>query len=214
MVSSAGGVNINLTNNLIDLALIGSQKCLSLPPDLSIIIVSDRAWKEIQAKYDDPQTRYIGYDSIYSFKEAVINKNDPGRIFPYTMNWNAIKALVHCLEELNREGAENVYFRHANLAKSFIQSARNLGFKLFVKDEKYSSPTVTALYVPDNTSFNDFDQYLRGKGVLVGGSYGEFEGKVFRVGHMGSQACPEQINHFLDVLCEYHKSNLSYSSQT
>ena len=70
---------------------------------------------------------------------------------------------------------------------------REIGLKLFPKNEEFSSPTVTAFYVPEKYSWNYFDAALREKGLAVGGNYGPLSGKVFRIGHMGSQADYELV---------------------
>jgi len=44
-VASAGSVAINVSANNIDIGLLGSQKVLSLPPDLAIVTFSEKAWK-------------------------------------------------------------------------------------------------------------------------------------------------------------------------
>jgi aspartate aminotransferase-like enzyme len=36
--------------------------------------------------------------------------------------------------------------------------------------------------------------------LVVGGSYGPLAGKVFRIGHMGSQADMELVNQAVDVI--------------
>jgi len=41
---------------------------------------------------------------------------------------------------------------------------------------------------------------LRKHGVVFGGSYGKLKDKIFRIGHMGSQADLELVKKALDVL--------------
>jgi len=75
-----------------------------------------------------------------------------------------------------------------------------MGVKLFPKDEHASSPTVTAAYVPSNWTWDEFDSHLRANGLVVGGSYGPMAGKVFRIGHMGSQTDLKILQAALDVI--------------
>jgi aspartate aminotransferase-like enzyme len=108
-VSSGGGVHIpfqvphtkfcndNLSFSIkkwnIDLGLLGTQKVLSLPPDLGITIVSERSWKIIE------DVNYVGYDALLPWKNGLQN-----RYFPYTHNWRAIAALNYSLNKLLEEG--------------------------------------------------------------------------------------------------------------
>ena len=41
-VSSAGGAELSVHNDKIDLGLLGSQKVFSMPPSLSVVTVSNR----------------------------------------------------------------------------------------------------------------------------------------------------------------------------
>ncbi|MBR0202822.1 MAG: alanine--glyoxylate aminotransferase family protein, partial [Synergistaceae bacterium] len=56
------------------------------------------------------------------------------------------------------------------------------------KSEAICSPTDSAFYIPERITWPEFDSALREKGLALGGNYGSLSGKVFRVGHMGSQA--------------------------
>ena len=62
------------------------------------------------------------------------------------------------------------------------------------------SPTVTAAYLPDGWTWPALDAALRAHGMAVGGNYGELAGKVFRIGHMGSQADLALVERGMDVL--------------
>jgi aspartate aminotransferase-like enzyme len=42
--------------------------------------------------------------------------------------------------------------------------------------------------------------------MVVGGSYGPLAGKVFRIGHMGSQAKRDLVERGMDILEEVLKS--------
>ena len=44
------------------------------------------------------------------------------------------------------------------------------------------------------------NQALRAQGMVVGGNYGPLAGKVFRIGHMGSQADRALVQQGMDVL--------------
>eukprot|EP01126_Amoeba_proteus_P042002 TRINITY_DN4544_c0_g1_i10.p1 TRINITY_DN4544_c0_g1~~TRINITY_DN4544_c0_g1_i10.p1 ORF type:complete len:238 (-),score=37.68 TRINITY_DN4544_c0_g1_i10:619-1332(-) len=62
-VASGFGVPVNVSEAKIDLGLLGSQKCLSLPPDLSIVTVSEEAWKVID---------HVDYNGIHFVRGKVV----------------------------------------------------------------------------------------------------------------------------------------------
>ena len=77
-----------------------------------------------------------------------------------------------------------------------------VGIRLFPAEEAFSSPTVTAAYVPERCTWKALDASLRSYGMVVGANYDPLAGKVFPIGHMGSQADPALENQGMDVLAE------------
>ena len=190
-VASGGGVPVAVDACAIDLGLLGSQKVLSLMPDLSMVTVSPRAWERID------QVAYAGYDALHPWRTAVAD-----RYFPYTHNWHAMAGLKVALDLLEAEGLAAVYARHAQVAAFCRERAVALGLMLFPADVAFASPTVTALHVPDGWTWPELDHALRSRGMAVGGNYGPLAGKVFRIGHMGTQADLDLVTRGMDLLEE------------
>ena len=188
-VASGGGVPVEVDRCAIDLGLLGSQKVLSLPPDLSMVTVSDRAWAAIAG------VGYVGYDALAPWRSGPAQK-----YLPYTHNWSALAALEISLDLLLAEGLEQVYTRHTTVAAACRRALDAMGVRLFAAQEAFNAPTVTAAYVPDGWTWPDLDRALRAHGMAVGGNYGELAGKVFRIGHMGSQANLALVAQGMDVL--------------
>jgi aspartate aminotransferase-like enzyme len=190
-VASAGGAPLLVDAWQIDLGLLGSQKVLSLMPDLSMVTISPRAWDAIAA------TGYMGYDALAPWKTAVAD-----RYLPYTHNWQAMAGLEVGLDLIQQEGLDQALARHAAVAKQCRDGLEGLGVELLPKHAAYNSPTVTAAKVPAGMDWATLDRALRARGMVVGGSYGPLAGKVFRIGHMGSQADAALVGAGLAVLGE------------
>jgi aspartate aminotransferase-like enzyme len=188
-VASIGGAPVLTDAWHIDLCLGGSQKCLSSLPDLSFLAVSDAAWKIIE------EVGYVGYDALAPFREAPAN-----RFFPYTPSWHGIAGLQAGAELILHEGLENCFARHEKVAHQCRSGLVKMGLELFPANEAVASPTVTAAKVPGGLSWEEFDGKLRAEGLAVGGSYGPMAGKVFRMGHMGSQADAGLVEQALGVI--------------
>ena len=75
-----------------------------------------------------------------------------------------------------------------------------MGLSLYPARSAVASPTVTAVNVPESLGWPEFDKRLRARGLVVGGSYGPLAGKVFRLGHMGSQADLDLVSRALDII--------------
>ena len=194
-VSSGGGVEVLVDDWHIDLGLLGSQKVLSLPPDLAMVTVSERAWVGVE------EVAYVGYDSLAPWKTAVQDGH-----FPYTQNWHGMAGLLMATELILNEGLAVTFRRHADVAAYCRDRMQAMGIELYPVSEDICSPTVTAAKIPAGWSWEDLDQELRAKGLVVGGSYGPLAGEVFRIGHMGSQAKRDLVERGLDVLEEVLKS--------
>jgi aspartate aminotransferase-like enzyme len=97
---------------------------------------------------------------------------------------------------------EAVYARHRRVAQHCRDRARDLGLSLYPADEAACSPTVTALDVPAAIGWEALDRRLRQHGMGVAGSLGPLAGKVFRIGHMGSQADRGLVDRGMDILAQ------------
>jgi aspartate aminotransferase-like enzyme len=188
-VASLGGAPLLTDDWLIDLALGGSQKCLSAPPNLAFLSISERAWEIID------QVNYPGYDALKPFQDA-----QASFYFPYTPYWHGVAALYKATQLLLEAGLENSFHRHAMAAGTCRQQLVEMGFSLFPAADAIPSPTVTAVNVPEGVSWTELDARLRQRGLVVGGSYGPLSGKVFRLGHMGTQADMALVQQALDVI--------------
>lgn len=176
-VASAGGAPVDADRCAIDLCLNGSQKCFSAPPEMTMVSVSTKAWEIIE------QVNYKGYDAFLPFKNAQKNF-----YFPNTMSWHGIAALEVASDLILNEGLENVYKKHLAAQEFCINKLSELGLELFADKNAVKSPTVTAVMLPGNIDFATFNQACLSKGVALAGSYGPLAGKIFRIGHMGSQS--------------------------
>jgi aspartate aminotransferase-like enzyme len=170
---------------------LGSQKVLSLPPDLAMVTVSERAWSVVE------EIGYVGYDALTPWRSGVEEQH-----LPYTHNWHAMAGLHLATEMILREGLSAVFSRHDRVAAYCRTRLEEMGVELFPVKEEICSPTVTAAKVPEGWTWPDLDKALRERGLVVGGSYGPLAGKVFRIGHMGSQAKQELVEKGMNILEE------------
>jgi aspartate aminotransferase-like enzyme len=188
-VSSIGGTPVLVDAWHIDLCLGGSQKCLSSVPDTAFIAVSDAAWEAVDA------VQYVGYDALQPFREV----HRTG-FFPYTPNWHGTAGLDAGAQRILDEGLEASFRRHETAAQRCREGLVDVGIDLFPAPRAVPSPTVTAARLPESRSWEAFDGACREQGLALGGNYGPLAGKVFRLGHMGSQADPELVERAVAVI--------------
>jgi aspartate aminotransferase-like enzyme len=188
-VASVGGTTVLSDDWNIDLCLGGSQKCLSSLPDMAFLSVSESAWDIIHT------VNYEGYDALKPFYKA-----QEAHYFPYTPNWQGVAGLNAGAEWILNEGLTDSFARHEKVAEFCRNKIVKMGLSLFPVLDAVPSPTVTAVNVPDEVDWPEFNLQLRQRGLVVGGSYGPMAGKVFRLGHMGTQADMELVKQALNVI--------------
>jgi aspartate aminotransferase-like enzyme len=189
VVASLGGVEVLTDGWSIDLALGGTQKCLSAPPDLAFVAISEKAWEVIR------RVNYAGYDALKSFETA-----QKDFYFPYTPFWHGLAGLYAATEILLNEGLSKSFERHEQVAAFCRNEVENMGLSLYPHRNATPSPTVTAVKVPESKSWPEMDREFRRRGLVVGGSFGPLSGKVFRLGHMGTQANMELVQKAMEVV--------------
>lgn len=188
-VASCGGAPVACDQLGIDLLLVGSQKCLSAPPSMSIVAVSPQAW-DIMV-----DVNYQGYDAILPFKGIQHETR-----CPYTAYWHGIAALNAAARVILEEGKAAVYARHEAVAGQCRKGITGLGLKLFTAEDAVHSPTVTAIMIPEGVDWQRWRSLLREEGLVAAGSLGPMLGKVFRLGHMGTQAEPRLMEQALAAI--------------
>ena len=109
-------------------------------------------------------------------------------------------ALDASLTALEKEGLENVFARHEAVARQCREGVKALGLSLWPAADAVNSPTVTAIRMPEGWQWPDWRAALAERGLYVGGSLGPLAGKVFRMGHMGTQADADAMTSALAVM--------------
>lgn len=189
IVSGLGGTSVEIDDWQVDLALGGSQKCLSAPASMSFLSVSDRAWEFVK------EIAYPGYEALLPFIDLYERKS-----FPYTPYWQGLAQLHKACELIFEEGLDKCIQRHHSVAEYCRTRIAEIGLRLYPVKNAICSPTVTAVYVPKHLGWEKLDSELRLQGMVVGGNYGCLAGEVFRIGHMGSQANMNLVKEAMDIL--------------
>jgi aspartate aminotransferase-like enzyme len=176
-ISNLGGDYMYMDKWGVDVVVTGAQKCLACPPGLGFVSLGANAWKKVEEK-KEKETLYFDLLKIREFHK----KNST----PYTPAVPLFFALQEALKMLKEEGIENRISRHADCSRSMRDGLKALGLKLFPKDEKYASRTVTASLGPQGVPVADvIKTLLDDTGIVIAGGMGETKGKIFRVGTMG-----------------------------
>ena len=177
-VSSISSIDIDVDGWGIDVAVSGSQKGWMAPPGIALVSVSERAWA-LQAKARSPRF-YFDWRETKTWADKGMT--------PFTPAIAVIFALQEGLRMLEEEGLENVYERHARLARATQAGLEALGFQLYAQ-EGFRSNTVTSAVPPPGVDVAALRKLLDSRyGVVIAGGQGKMTGKMVRVGHLGAVA--------------------------
>ena len=174
-ISSLGSINVPVDEWKLDVAVTGSQKGWMVPPGLSMVAISEKAW-EAQAESRIPKF-YWDFAKAKSYLE----KNQT----PWTPSESVVFALSVSLKMMLQEGLQNINARHARVANMCREGAKELGLSLFA-DPAYASNTVTSIKAPEGKDANELRKLVKANhDIELGGGQQKLNGKIFRVGHLG-----------------------------
>ena len=178
-VTTLGGDTVMTDEWGVDIAVVGSQKCLAAPPGLSMISVSKRALAAMDEKDALPY-----YLDLKAYKKS----GDKSQT-PYTPAVPLFFGLQEALHIVKEEGMDTRINRHATGAKAIRAAANAMGLDMFPQlndDHSHYSNTVTAMKAPEGVSGNDVKKDLIARGITIAGGQSHLSGKIFRIGSMGN----------------------------
>jgi pyridoxamine--pyruvate transaminase len=183
-VSSFGGMDIHPGDCCADIFITGPGKCLGGAPGLTVMAVSDRGWRHMEANPRAPRASAL---SLLDWREAW-SRDKP---FPFTPSVAEVSGLDAALDHYLEEGPENVWRRHALTARACRAGIKAMGLELWARPEAIASPTTTAVRVPDGVTDRAIIDTARAAfGVVLSTGRGATLGKLIRIGHMGPVAEP------------------------
>jgi pyridoxamine--pyruvate transaminase len=179
-VSSVGGMPFKADEWQLDICVAGPQKCLGGPPGMSLMSVSEDAWKRIRENPAAPRSSFL---SLLDWQEQWLE----GGKFPYTPSVSDVHGLEAACDELLDEGIDASIRRHELAARATRAGVRAMGIELWPRSEEIAAACVTAVAVPEGLTDLQVRAHVRERyGVMISGGQGA--GNLVRLGHMGSTA--------------------------
>ncbi|NMM64521.1 alanine--glyoxylate aminotransferase family protein [Clostridium sp. P21] len=188
-VAAMGGEEVRVDDWKIDILIGGSQKCISAPPGLTIVSISDDAFSSMKNRKSEIASFYCNL--------LVWEKYYEDKWFPYTPPISDITGLRKAIDNMIED--ENILLRHSKIAEATRNAVREAGLELYI-NEGYSS-TVTVIKVPEGINDSELREYMiENYNIMIAGSFGYLEGKVIRIGHMGENARMDNVSYVLFAL--------------
>jgi alanine-glyoxylate transaminase / serine-glyoxylate transaminase / serine-pyruvate transaminase len=194
-VTSLGGVPVQVDGRGVDASYSGTQKCLSCPPGLSPVTFSERARGVLDARTRPVQSWYLDLRMIARYWGEE-------RVYHHTAPVNMIYALHEALRLVLEEGLEARYARHRTNAAALRAGLVAMGLTLPVPEGERLDP-LTLVRIPDGADDATTRRWLlTHHGLEIGGGLGDFKGKAWRIGLMGTACTRRNVTLCLAALTE------------
>ena len=175
-VTSVGAMPVKMDEWGIDVLVSGSQKGFMIPPGLSFLAASDKAFALHQE---------CKYPSFY-FNWTQHKKSLADDTTPWTPAINLVIALHKALQMMKAEGLDNIYARHKKIALALRAAVRALNLKLFVEDDNCASYAITSILPPEGISVPDIRAtFKKDFDIVVANGQKSLKDKIFRMGTLG-----------------------------
>ena len=192
-VTSLGGVPLKLDEAKVDLAYSCSQKGLSCPPGLGPFTMGPRAEEKLDRRSGKVPNWYLDMSGLKSYWGSQ-------RTYHHTAPVNMNYGLREALRLLCEEGLENSWARHRRNSEELWAGLERMGLELHVP-LSHRLPTLTTVKIPDGVDGKAFATHLLNThGVEIGNGLGDLAGRVWRVGLMGTNSKPENVERLLNLL--------------
>ena len=119
------------------------------------------------------------YFDLLSMYEYIQKENYQ---YPSTPSLSHMFALNYQLEKILKEGLENRFKRHEDMAK-IVRNWAEEHFEIFT-DKNHLSNTLTVVKNTQNIDVSKLNEELQKRGYLIANGYGDLKDKTFRISHM------------------------------
>jgi alanine-glyoxylate transaminase/serine-glyoxylate transaminase/serine-pyruvate transaminase len=191
-VTSLGAVPLHIDAWKVDLAYSCSQKGLSCPPGLGPFTMGPRAEAKLAARSGKVPNWYLDVSLLNKYWGS-------DRVYHHTAPVNMNFGMREALRLLAEEGLEAAWARHRRNAERLWAGLERLGLELHVS-EPLRLATLTTVRIPEGVDGKAFSRHLLDRfGIEVGGGLGDLAGKVWRIGLMGYNSTPENVDRLLAI---------------
>ncbi|KAF8327147.1 pyridoxal phosphate-dependent transferase [Cantharellus anzutake] len=189
-VCAAASEEIRFDDWGIDVVITATQKGLSTPPGLSVLVASQRALQVFENRKSPITSYYASWKNWLPIMKAY-ESGSPA--YFATPPVNLIYAFHESLKSITQGGIslEERFRLHREASTRIKKAAEDLGLKQLPLEPQYAANGMTAvrLYFPDGLTAGDIIPRLSKKGIVVaGGLHKDIRDKYFRIGHMGLTA--------------------------
>jgi len=172
-ISGIGAVPCPMDDWGIDVLIAGSQKVFMVPPGLSYISFSPRAWG-----FAEKSSLPKFYFDARSAKQSLKKKTTP-----FSPGISLIVQQKKALEIIQNMGLENLIKHHRFLGQAAREGVKAIGLELLAENP---GNVLTAVKIPEEIDgFKLIDIMHHKYDVYIAGSQEPHKGEFFRISHLG-----------------------------
>ncbi len=199
-VTSLAGCDVALDAWGVDAVYSGTQKCLSCPPGLSPVSLSERAMDAVRRRTHKVQSWYLDVSLLASYWGT---ERAYHHTAPITMNYALHEALRLVLEE----GLESRFARHERNHLRLVEGLAELGLSI-ASQPGHQLWQLNTITVPDGVDEAAVRHHLLADfGIEIGAGLGPLKGKVWRIGLMGESSTADNVEIVLNALGQILSNN-------
>jgi alanine-glyoxylate transaminase/serine-glyoxylate transaminase/serine-pyruvate transaminase len=193
-VTSLGGHRVAVDDWGIDVCYSATQKCLSCPPGLAPLTLSDRAVEVLRRRPRPCRSWYLDLAMIADYWA------ESKRTYHHTAPISMLYGLREALRLVLEEGLDARFARHRRASRALLAGLETLGLAPLA-EAGHRLATLNCVTLPPQVE----DRTVRGAllaehGIEIGGGLGPLQGKVWRIGLMGESASLEHVRAVLEAL--------------
>jgi alanine-glyoxylate transaminase/serine-glyoxylate transaminase/serine-pyruvate transaminase len=183
-ISAFGGMDIRVDEWKADYAIGYASKALGGVFGIQPIALSDRIWEISRRNSKSIHTRYL---NLNVWEEAFEEMRSWGHPHPSSMPTSLVVGLRKATELVLQEGLEARYQRHREAAAFAREQLRALQLQMYPPDE-IASDTITAVRAAPEWEAKLRSELVSRFDIMVSGGLGRLQGRLIRIGHMGTSA--------------------------
>jgi (S)-ureidoglycine-glyoxylate aminotransferase len=182
-VVTLGGCEVAVDRWGVDVAVAGTQKCLSCPSGLAPVTFNARVEAAIRSRRRRVQSNYLDLGQLIDYWS-------PARFNHHTAPTAMVYGLREALRAVQVEGLAARFARHRLHGEALRAGLEALGLTLFGKEAPaHRLPFITPVVVPDGVDeLRVRRRLLEDFAIEIGAAFGPLQGRIWRIGTMGYSA--------------------------
>lgn len=187
-VVTLGGCEVAVDRWGVDIAVAGTQKCLSCPSGLAPVTFNARVETAIRSRRRKVQSNYLDLGQLIDYWS-------PARFNHHTAPTSMVYGLREALRAIHVEGLAARFTRHRLHGDALRAGLEALGLTLFGKEvPERRLPFITPVLVPDGVDeLRVRHRLLADFGIEIGAAFGPLQGRIWRIGTMGYSAQRQNV---------------------